>query len=101
VARARSSGIDPAIYPDEDFTVSYGLDQDELGLFATSTMLPDTLMPEDGATGFVMLVAEPDPDDQQAVMDKVFTLIIDRSGSMAGQKIIQARAAATLHRGTT
>lgn len=86
---------DPAIYPDEDFTVSYGLDQDELGLFATSTMLPDTLMPEDGATGFVMLVAEPDPDDQQAIMDKVFTLIIDRSGSMAGQKIIQARAAAT------
>lgn len=81
--------------PDEDFTVEYQLDQNQLGLFATSTMLPDSLMPEEGPRGFLMFLVEPDPDDQEAVMDKVFTLILDRSGSMAGNKIIQARGAAS------
>lgn len=86
--------VDPVVYPTEDFTVSYSLDQDQLGLFATSTTIPPDLMPENGDRGFLVFIAEPDPDDQTAVMDKVFTLIIDRSGSMAGSKIIQARAAA-------
>lgn len=88
------SWVDVAGYADEDFTVEYQLDQNQLGLFATSTMLPDELMPEDGPSGFLMFLVEPDPDDQQVVMDKVFTLILDRSGSMSGNKIIQARAAA-------
>ncbi|MCB9473165.1 MAG: VWA domain-containing protein [Candidatus Delongbacteria bacterium] len=86
---------DLAGYPDLDFTVEYQLSLDQLGLFATSTMIPDSLMPEDGANGFLMFVAEPDPDDQQAIMDKVFTLILDRSGSMGGNKMVQARAAAS------
>ena len=86
---------DLATYPDEDFTARYQLSQDELGLFASSTMLPDSLMPEDGAPGFLMFRAQPDPDDASQVMDKVFTLIIDRSGSMSGDKIVQARNAAS------
>ncbi|MFA7329465.1 MAG: VWA domain-containing protein [Candidatus Delongbacteria bacterium] len=85
---------DLATYPDEDFTAVYQLSQQELGLFASSTMLPDSLMPEDSAPGFLMFRAQPDPDDASQVMDKVFTLIIDRSGSMGGNKIIQARNAA-------
>ena len=41
-----------------------------------------------------MFVAEPDPSESADVIDKVFTLIIDRSGSMSGNKIVQARNAA-------
>jgi len=41
-----------------------------------------------------MFIAEPDPSESTEVIDKVFTLIIDRSGSMSGDKIVQARNAA-------
>jgi Ca-activated chloride channel homolog len=44
--------------------------------------------------GFFSFIAEPDPSDNTEVIAKVFTLIIDRSGSMAGDKMVQARDAA-------
>ena len=40
------------------------------------------------------MIVEPDPSEQAETIDKVFTLIIDRSGSMSGDKIVQAKDAA-------
>ena len=79
----------------QDYLVAYSLSLDELGLFGFSSWLPDSLVYDDGPHGFFMFVAEPEPDSLVQVMDKVFTLIIDHSGSMAGSKMVQARAAAS------
>ncbi len=77
----------------EDYRVQYRLDLNQLGLFSFSTFIPDSLLP-DTSGGFFLFVAEPDPANTP-VIDKVFTLIIDRSGSMSGNKIVQARDAAS------
>ncbi|HLA63391.1 MAG TPA: VWA domain-containing protein, partial [Rhodothermales bacterium] len=66
----------------------------ELELFGFSTALPDTAVADGGPPGFLLFVAEPDPGDATETIAKVFTLIVDRSGSMIGNKIVQARAAA-------
>ncbi|MCF6270160.1 MAG: VWA domain-containing protein [Melioribacteraceae bacterium] len=80
---------------DRDYRVLYSLSTDEFGLFGFSTMLADSLVfdSEDG-TGFFTFVAEPNPENGTDIIDKVFTLIIDKSGSMSGNKIVQARSAA-------
>lgn len=80
---------------DADIEVQYNLSQDELGLFGFSTFLPDSLVADGWVPGFFTFVAEPDASDNTDVIDKVFTLIIDRSGSMGGSKIQQARDAAS------
>ncbi len=80
---------------DHDFHLSYELDPEELGLFGFSTLLPDSLLPDAGGNGYFAFVAEPDPSQTTDVIQKVFTLVIDRSGSMSGQKIVQARGAAS------
>ena len=80
---------------DERFEVRYRLDLDELGLFGLGTLLPDSLVADDGPAGFLLFVAEPDPEDQVQVMNKVFTLIIDHSGSMTGEKMQQAKNGAS------
>lgn len=79
---------------DTDFGVVYELNLDELGLFGFSTFLPDSVIPDDGDRGFLAFIAEPDPSASSQVLDKVFTLILDRSGSMYGSRIQQARDAA-------
>lgn len=79
---------------DSDYQLEYALNPEELGLFSLSTFIPDSLLPEPPG-GFFLFVAEPDPSTSTEVINKVFTLIIDRSGSMYGDKIIQARAAAS------
>ncbi len=78
----------------QDYSIQYVLSQEELGLYSYSTFLPDSLIPDIYGNGFFLFVAEPDPSENQKVIDKVFTLIIDRSGSMSGDKIVQARNAA-------
>lgn len=82
-------------WADELFEVRYSLDLDELGLYGLGTTLPDSLVADDGDPGFLLFVAEPNPDDQISVMSKVFTLIIDHSGSMTGEKFEQAQNAAS------
>lgn len=77
----------------QNYGVKYSLNSSQLGLFDFSTNIPDTLLP-DTLGGFFMFIAEPDPGVSSDVIDKVFTLIVDRSGSMSGTKIIQARNAA-------
>ncbi len=78
----------------QDYRMQYSLSQDELGLYSYSIFLPDSMVPDPYGSGFFLFVAEPDPSENQEVIDKVFTLIIDRSGSMSGDKIVQARNAA-------
>ncbi len=51
-------------------------------------------MPDNLGNGFFVFVAEPDPSQNTKVINKVFTLIIDRSGSMYGEKMDQAKNAA-------
>lgn len=77
----------------EDYQVQYTLSLDELGLFSFSTLLPFELVP-DSYGGFFVFVAEPDPSETTDVINKYFTLIIDRSGSMYGNKMTQAKNAA-------
>lgn len=79
---------------DANYEILYTLSLDELGLFSFSTFQPDSLVPDSLDLGFFTFVAEPDPTGSD-VIHKVFTLIVDRSGSMSGNKIIQARDASS------
>ena len=80
--------------PSVNFRIKYSLNSNELGLFSYSTRIPDTLLP-DSLGGFFMFVAEPNPGQTSEIINKVFTLILDRSGSMSGTKIVQAKNAAS------
>ncbi len=82
------------VLANKDMVVQYQLSLDELGLFSLSTFMPDSLVIDDYGRGFFTFIAEPDPSENSEVIEKVFTLIIDRSGSMDGNKMIQARDAA-------
>ena len=77
-----------------DFRITYSLSQTELGLFGFSTILPDSLVGDSGPHGFFASIIEPEPGNLTETIDKVFTLIVDRSGSMRGDKIEQAKNSA-------
>lgn len=81
--------------PTEDISVSYELSTEELGLFCLSSFMPDSLVPDDLGNGFFTFIVEPEPQPDNQIISKYFTLIVDRSGSMSGQKIIDARNAAS------
>ena len=59
-------------------------------MYSLSTFIDDTLQKDEFGRGFFAFIVEPDPSEATEVIDKVFTLIIDKSGSMSGEKIIQA-----------
>lgn len=76
---------------DTDYELSYGLSPDELGIFSYSTWLGGGLNPCDSlGEGFFALIVEPESGDSLEVINKDFVLVLDRSGSMSGQKIVQA-----------
>ena len=81
--------------PYYDFAASYELSSDELGLFCLSSFMPDSLVPDTLGNGFFCFIVEPEPLPADQVITKYFTLIIDKSGSMSGQKIVDARDAAS------
>jgi Ca-activated chloride channel family protein len=76
-----------------DYNVNFSLNQEELGLWSMSTYLDSVV--DNQEHGFFTMIVEPDPSENTQVIDKVFTLIIDTSGSMDGNKIIQATDAAS------
>ncbi|MBK7335878.1 MAG: VWA domain-containing protein [Saprospirales bacterium] len=81
---------------DADYLVVYELSSDELGVFGMSTLLPDTLADcDEHGNGFLTLVIEPESNPGVDVIEKNFILVIDRSGSMSGNKMVQARDAAS------
>ncbi|MCF8390351.1 MAG: VWA domain-containing protein [Bacteroidales bacterium] len=79
---------------DADYRIQYSLSLSELGLYSLSTYLPDSIQKDDFGRGFFSFIVEPDPTENTDVIEKVFTLIIDNSGSMSGNKMVQAREAA-------
>ncbi len=87
----RVSLVETAI--NQNYGVRYRLNANQLGLFAYSTSLPT--VPDTLGNGFLTFIAEPDPSQNTRAISKVFSLIIDRSGSMSGTKITQAKNAAT------
>jgi Ca-activated chloride channel homolog len=76
-----------------DYHLRYSLDSSELGLWSVSTYRDS--VPDNWSRGFFTFIAEPDPSNTTQIINKVFTLIIDRSGSMSGTKITQAKQAAS------
>jgi len=81
---------------DDNYHIQYTLSLSELGLFSFSTFLHDTLVPDAHGGGFLVFVAEPDPSEEAEVIKKVFSIIIDRSGSMRNEdRMKQARDAAS------
>ena len=77
----------------ENYILKYSLSLEELGLSGMSTMLPDSVLPDPWG-GFFLFIAEPNLSDTTNIQDKVFTFIIDCSGSMRGTKIEQAKKVA-------
>ncbi len=81
-------------YANTDYHLRYSLSSEQLGLWTMSTFRDS--VPDNLGRGFFTFIAEPDPSDNTQVINKVFTLIIDRSGSMGySNKITQAKNAAT------
>ncbi|MDK9699220.1 MAG: VWA domain-containing protein [bacterium] len=78
-----------------NIVVRYILNANQLGLFGYSTLQPDSLVPDSLGRGFFTFIAEPNPDTSNLSIAKVFTLVIDRSGSMSGTKMQQALNTAT------
>lgn len=79
--------------PNKNYNIEYTLSLDELGIFGFSTFQPDSTVPDNLGRGYFTFVAEPSPTESE-VIDKIFTFVIDRSGSMSGNKIVQAKEAA-------
>lgn len=75
-----------------DYQLQYSVLQDALSLASLSSEF--TQLPDELGDGVFTFIAEPDNAEAE-YLNKVFTFIIDRSGSMSGNKIVQARAAAS------
>jgi Ca-activated chloride channel family protein len=74
-----------------DFYLQYSVTSDALALSAMSGMFEP---PDELPDGFFTFIAEPDNEEAEYI-PKVFTFIIDKSGSMSGNKMSQAKAAAS------
>ncbi len=71
-----------------DLRLNFSLNQDDLGVFLLSHKAKDE-------AGYFIMLAEPDPQtSEDEIIEKTFTYVIDISGSMSGQKLDQAKAAA-------
>lgn len=79
---------------DHAFVLGYDLDPLGYGLISMSNFLPDSLVKCDElGNGFFVLLIEPQPTSE--VIAKDLVIVIDRSGSMSGTKIMEAKDAAS------
>lgn len=75
------------IRPDHDFRLFWTLSDDDVGATLFS------YRPNSGEDGYFLLLASPRVDTRE-VISKNIILVLDVSGSMQGEKIVQARSAA-------
>lgn len=76
------------VVPTEDFRLYYALADGAVGASVLS------YRPSEGEDGYVLVLASPEfPRDEGEKPAKTVVLVLDRSGSMTGQKIEQARNA--------
>jgi Ca-activated chloride channel homolog len=85
---ARVIYADEEVTPSQDFVLYYTVEQDQVGVDLL------TYMPPDEDKGYYLLLAAPEfaPATDQVILKRII-LAMDRSGSMAGEKMDQARAA--------
>ncbi len=75
------------IKPDKDLILSFGLENDLIGLNLLTHRMP-------GEDGFFLLTASPGLEaDQKNVLPKDIIFVVDTSGSMAGKKLEQLKKA--------
>lgn len=74
------------IKPATDFVLYYALSEDDVGL----TLLT---YKEPGEQGYWMLLASPSAPAKEEIIAKDVIFVLDRTGSMSGEKIKQAKAA--------
>ena len=76
-----------------DFDLQYSVSQEDIGAWLLTHVEADTLWDSDD--GYFLLICEPGEISVGSVVQKYFTFILDKSGSMGGNKIEQAKDAAT------
>ncbi|PSJ72678.1 hypothetical protein C7N43_33035 [Sphingobacteriales bacterium UPWRP_1] len=77
------------------YELQYTLSATDLGLVGFSNYFPEPSGCDAFGQGYCAFIAEPDGSAGSPTINKVFTLIIDRSGSMYGSKMEQAKSAAS------
>jgi len=75
-----------------DFDLQYSVSQEDIGAWLLNHVEADSL--PDSDHGYFLLICEPGELQVGGVVQKYFTFIMDRSGSMSGSKIEQAKDAA-------
>jgi len=81
---------DEDVSPDKDFTLFYSLGEEEAFHLMTFRDPQDP----SGEDGFFLLLLAPKPESgEQVAIPKDVLLVLDRSGSMDGEKFIQAQTA--------
>lgn len=84
--RIRYEGTD--VDPDDDFLCYYAISDDNFGI----TLL--THRADEKEDGYFMLLVSPKYEVKQTeIIEKDFIFVLDRSGSMSGRKVEQAKAA--------
>jgi Ca-activated chloride channel family protein len=79
--------------PDHNIELTYTLAMDNLGASTFSTVIDSQYVPDELGDGFFMSIVEPEPSG--AVIQKYFTFVMDRSTTMFGASMEQAKNAAT------
>ena len=79
------------VLPDQDFDLIYSFSKEDIGINLLT--FPDqSYMGRDGREGYFLLLAAPAVEVEQVVPRDII-LVLDTSGSMDGEKIIQAKEA--------
>ncbi len=88
--RFSASYEDSNVTPDRDFELYYSVSQEDIGLSLLSYRDPDS---EDTSGYFLLLAAPSLENDRRRVIPKDVIFVLDQSGSMEGEKFMQAQTA--------